>query len=225
MTSPGPSGAEQCLTLDGVSWASYVSISDSLPERPGLRLIYCDGRLTFLTASRQRAWFAERLGDLVAAVANTFEIPWETAGSATFRLGDKNAGAEGDRTYYFGTHAERMLGPIDIDLNTQPPPDLAIEVEILHLADDALAVWGRLGVPEVWPFDPDEWSFGVWVRREDGTYSRAARGLFLPMLEEADVIAQMRLAAEVGSTRWFSQLADWGLDTLVPKLEKPAADG
>ncbi len=66
----------------------------------------------------------------------------------------RNGGVEGDKTFYFGEHARTMKGPKDIDLDVQPPPDLAIEVEVTHSADDAVIGWGRLGVPEVWRFDP-----------------------------------------------------------------------
>ena len=41
-----------------------------------------------------------------------------------------NAGLEGDRTFYLGDNAELMRGHQDIDLDVQPAPDLAIEVEV-----------------------------------------------------------------------------------------------
>ncbi len=96
----------------------------------------------------------ERLGHLVVALADGLE---DVLGRRRFRdipTAAKKGGVEGDKTFYFGEHAEKMKGPQDIDLDVQPPPDLAIEVEVSHSADDAVIVWGRLGVPEVWRFDP-----------------------------------------------------------------------
>ncbi len=110
-----------------------------------------------------------------------------------------------------------MRGPKNIDLTNQPPPDLAIEVEVTHIADAAMKVWGRLGVPEIWRFEPDEWTFGFWLRQEDGTYVECPRGLAFPSLEAADVLSQMRLVEEMGSARWFRQLPRWVRDTLLPR--------
>ena len=78
-----------------------------------------------------------------------------------FDAKNMDAGLEGDKTFYFGEHAVLMRGPVDIDLDVQPPPDLAIEVEVSHSADAALVAWGRLGVPEVWRFQPKSSQFSI----------------------------------------------------------------
>ena len=62
-----------------------MKISDALDDQPGLRMIYCDGRLVFVGKSRRHDWFAERLGELVKAIAHGLGIPWEDAGQATYR--------------------------------------------------------------------------------------------------------------------------------------------
>jgi Uma2 family endonuclease len=208
---------EQSLTLDRIGWNQYQTIADALPDRGDLRIIYIDGRLTLVTTSRRHDWFAERLGDLVEAIANGLDIPWDDAGTATFRREDAGAGVEGDKTFYFGPNAERMQGPQDIDLSTQPPPDLAIEVEVSHSADQSLMVWGRLGVPEVWRFDPGRERLSFWRRRADGGYEAVDRSLVLPSVEPADILGQIRLVAELGNLRWHGQLADWVRDVLVPR--------
>ncbi|HEX8203855.1 MAG TPA: Uma2 family endonuclease, partial [Isosphaeraceae bacterium] len=176
-----------------------------------------DGRLTFLGTSRRHDWLAERLGELIKAVAHGCGILWEDAGQATFRREDQGAGVEGDKTYYFGLNAERMLGPLNIDLTTQPPPDLAIEVEVTHPADEAMRAWGRIGVPEVWRFDAEAGTLTFWLRRADGTYAAIPRGAGLPVLEPADVLGQLRLAEQLGFSRWHAQLNAWVRDVLVPR--------
>ena len=144
--------SEQRFILGAIDWGSYVTISDALEEHLGIRLIYCDERLTLVAKSRKHDWHAERLGELAKAMARASRIPWEDAGTATFRRESLNAGLEGDKTFYLGEHAVQMRGSHDIDLTVQSPPDLAIEVRVAHSADTALVAWGRLGVPEVWRF-------------------------------------------------------------------------
>jgi Uma2 family endonuclease len=211
---------DQRIVIPDLSWEGYVADNDAIVERPSIRMFYCDGRLTLLTESRKHGWYAECLGDLVKELARGLKLVIEHAGSATFRRRAKKGGVEGDKTYYFGEHAVRMKGPQDIDLNVQPPPDLAIEVEVPHSADDAVITWGRLGVAEVWRFDPIAMECSFWTRRSDGTYDRIERSLAFPMLTPDDVIEQMGLAAELGSGEWYSRLGGWVRKVIVPRKRK-----
>ncbi len=114
---------EQRFVMGRVSWDAYLKINEALDDQPGLRMIYCDGRLVFVGKSRRHDWFAERFGELVKALAHGLGIPWEDAGQATYRRETMDAGLDGDKTFYFADHAVLMRGPLDIDLAAQPPPD------------------------------------------------------------------------------------------------------
>ena len=76
---------EQSFVMGRISWDAYVKISDALEEQRGLRMIYCDERLDFVGKSRRHDWFAERLANLVVALARGLGVPWEDAGGATYR--------------------------------------------------------------------------------------------------------------------------------------------
>jgi Uma2 family endonuclease len=189
-----------------VSWEGYLAINNAVVNPRGLRMIYCDGRLTLVATSRKRDWYAERLAELVKVLAEQLGVPWEDAGGATYRREEMNSGVEGDKTFYFGEHAELMKGSQDIDLDVQPPPDLAIEVEATDPEDSALVVWGRLGVPEVWRFDPIADKLGFWMRQSDGSYSQSNRSAAFPMLTPDDILGQMQLADQMGAGRWNAGL-------------------
>jgi len=211
--------AEQRLDLPGIGWDRYITISDALPERRGVRLFYLDGSLTFLTLSRRHDWFVDQLDMILKEVALACDVAFDIAGSATLRREDREAGLEGDRTYYFGANAALMGGPIDIDLTTQPPPDLAIEVEVSHPADKAMRIYARLGVPEVWRVDARRGTVGFWTLADDGGYRPASRSRGLPMLGPEDVLAQLHLADEIKQyNRWHAQLTRWVRDVIVPRV-------
>ena len=211
---------EQSLILYGVEWDQYVTFNDAFPERRGLRMIYIDGSLTLLTLSRRLDWFADYLDSIIKAAALGCGIEMEIAGSATFRIEGEKVGVEGDRTYYFGHNAEIMSGPIDIDLTTQPPPDLAIEVEVTHAAKKAIATYARLKVPEVWRFDARRRTLAFLVLGEDGSYRPSPRSRNLPLLTPEDALAQLKLAEEINSfSRWSAQLNEWVRLTLLPRAE------
>jgi Uma2 family endonuclease len=212
-------GKDQWLVLRRVSWNAYVGVSEALGEQRGLRLIYADGRLELLTKSRRHQWFAECLGQFIAVVSSVCRIPWEAAGETTFRLKDLDVGLEGDRTYYLGANALLMRGPKNVELPVDPPPDLAIEVEVSHSADAAVIVYGRLGVPEVWRFDAEAWAFGIWARNPDRTYSPSVRSTGLPLVTAEDVLEQMRRADALGMAEWYEQLREWVHATLLPRSQ------
>ncbi len=211
-------GPDQVLEMFQITWDQYTTISDALVDRHQPRMIYLDGRLTLLATARPHVWYAERLGDLVILTANALQIEWEVAGQTTFRRADRNAGLEGDKTYYFREHAEIMKGPREIDLYTQPPPDLAIEVEVNHPADLAVSAWGRLGVPEIWRCDANRGNPSFWKRQPDGSYTSIERSLAFPVLSADDVGEQIALARSLGSSAWYIQFPGWARDVLAPRL-------
>lgn len=208
---------DQWFVIPDLSWEKYLTVSDAIVERPGLRMIYNEGRLTLLTESRKHGWYSRSLYRFVMALAVGLRMECEFSGSATYRKQAKDGGVEGDETFYFGEHARLMQGPKDVDLASQPPPDLAVEVEVSHSADDAVIVWGRLGVPEVWRFDPVARECSFWKRRRNGPYARIKQSLAFPLLTPTDVLEQIRLAEEQGAVEWYEQLDNWIRTVIVPR--------
>jgi Uma2 family endonuclease len=210
-------GHEQSLVLPAVTWRQYETLLQAFPEQAGLRIYFLDGRLTLLSPSYRHDLFAEYCADIVKAVARGLGVVLEQAGQTTYRREENAGGVEGDKPFYLGEHAERMIGATEIDLTTQPPPDLVIEVEFTHSAGDAVAVWGRLGVPEVWRLDVKRWALTFGVRQPDGTYAPAPRSAGLAPLEPNDVLEQLRLAEQLGFSRWSAQLDGWVRGVILPR--------
>lgn len=213
-----PAEIEPKIVMDRISYAQYEAMNDAISERHDPRMIYAGGRLTLLSPSRLHDWYAGLIDYLIAAVATASEVAWDIAGQATYRRPDREAGVEGDRAYYFGVNAEQMKGPQNIDLSTQPPPDLVVEVEHTHSADDAMVAWGRIGARELWRYDVGRQSISSWSRIEDGSYRPIAQSLFLPIVRPEDVNAQLYLAESLGLGPWYAQLGDWVRQTLLPRL-------
>ena len=44
-----------------------------------------------------------------------------------------------------------------VDLRSDPPPDIVVEVDITHTDIDKNRLYASLGVPEFWRFDGDVW--------------------------------------------------------------------
>ncbi len=54
------------------------------------------------------------------------------------------------------TNQAKVLGK-RINLTEDPPPDLVVEVDITHTDINKLALYARLGVPELWRFNGQIW--------------------------------------------------------------------
>jgi hypothetical protein len=109
------------------------------------------------------------------------------------------------------------------DFDVDPPPDLAIEVEATRSADDAIAAWGWLCVPEVWRFDAATSICTFWNRSEGGTYQQVDRSMFLPMLGPSDVVDQLNRAKELGSSKWYVKLEELVRDVIRSGLAGDAS--
>jgi hypothetical protein len=95
--APPPEPSDQLIVLRRLSWDLYAKMNDQLGEGRNPRLIFCDGTLTIVVTSRRHDWFAERLGQLVVALAEAMKMLREDAGQATFGRREMNAGLEGDK--------------------------------------------------------------------------------------------------------------------------------
>ncbi len=210
---------DQVFTIGNVEWEQYVVINDTLAEKAGLRMIYLDGSLTLVSPTRRHDWYADLIDKIITAVVIGCGIRWEIAGSATLREEAAKAGVEADRTYYFGDHAALMGGPVEIDLATQPPPDLAIEIEYTNPATKAMAIYDRLGVPEIWRYQVKKGTLTFLHRRPEGGYEPAPNGKFLSMMAPDDLLGQIRLAEQLASsTDWHAQLPAWVHDVILPRM-------
>ena len=212
--------AEQRFVIGRIDWDAYVTICDALDEQNGVRLIYNDGKLIFMGKSHRHEWLSDCLGYLVIGIATHSRIPCEPAAEATFRRREKAAGLEGDRTFHFGANAERMRGGDDYDFSADPPPDLAIEVEVSHSAAAAVEAWGRMGVPEIWRFHAATRTCSMWRLRDDGSYEQTDQSMLLPALRPDDVTELIEQVRSLGTVAWLAELPGWVDRVIRPRLER-----
>jgi Uma2 family endonuclease len=201
--------------LQEVSWKVYRALR-AREINDHTRMTYLDGTLILMSPQ----WIHERgeryLDFLVPHVALASGIPCDTAGGTTLWLEDgrkrkrKGLGKEPDGSFYFGDNVERMMDRDDIDLQVDPPPDLAIEIDNKADSELALPIYARLGVPEVWRYHARRGT--LWFGRlADGAYESIDRSLGLPILTPALVLEVLahRKAARMSLTQWMTFLPGW----------------
>ena len=204
MATAVESPAERFLFYD-VGWNGYLTISGLIGDRP-IRSSYAGGTLEIMSPSFRHERFGGALARLVDFVTTMLDIPTVPGGSTTFRREDLDRGLEPDACYYF-ENAARLTDLDRIDLSIDPPPDLAIEVEVSRTVINRLKIYAALGVPEVWRFDGES----LMVLRLDppGAYAPSPTSGVLPFLPIAEVGHLLVDSRTSNATRWNRAVLRW----------------
>ncbi len=142
----------QSLLLHDVSWSEFEAILAELEEQRSIRIAYDNGWLELMTPLPEHEYFKETISDAVKDIAEELNLDYESHGSTTWRQRAKQAGLEADNCFYFQNEA-RIRGKLDIDLDHDPPPDLALEIDMTSKSLERFPIYARLGVPELWCYD------------------------------------------------------------------------
>ena len=159
------------LTLGGATWEVYVALADA-PDNADLKFTF-DGPAGLLEIEMPNGSVHETAAELLAALVSAFllhrDVEFRPTGTTTLRRRPgRGHGLRADKTYYIRTF-EAVRGKPTISLQDgDPPPDLAIEVDVTSPGVDKLPIYAALGVPEVWVWD----DAAITVRRltDGGTY-------------------------------------------------------
>lgn len=139
--------------LDGISWQTYEQILRDLGERQ-IRVTYDSGNLEMMAPLASHEDWKSRYGRLIEVMCEERDLDIQPLGSTTFRREDLDKGLEPDECYYV-QHADaiRARRGDEIDLTVDPPPDLAIEIDITRASIPKQPIYAALGIPELWRFD------------------------------------------------------------------------
>jgi len=208
---------DQCVVLWNIGWKGYATLLKVRGERSVPRMVYLDGKLSLMSPSFTHEYLKERLGILITEVVVGLVIPCIHSGSTTFRRRAKQGGLEGDQTYYLA-NLGRIRGKKKISLKVDPPPDLAIEVVASHDADDAVEVYRRFRVPEVWICDENELT--ILVLQQNGRYVPAERGQAFNFLTASEIHSWISRSDYDSNTAWIIELRRWIAEVLAPRYQE-----
>lgn len=168
----------QRVLLQDVSWEEFTAILQELSDRGSIHVAYFDGLLEIMSPSPEHEYFKETVGDAIKDIAEMLECDYESYGSTTWRRQAKQAGLEPDNCFYFQNEA-RVRGKLQFDLNQDPPPDLALEIDVTSQSLARFPIYARLGVPEIWCYDAN--SLKIY-HLQNGQYVEVSRSQIFPQL-------------------------------------------
>ena len=200
---------ERLVILRGISWETYNRIFAEHCEKSGTRFTYDEGVLEIMVLSSRHEEPNRTLALLVEVLAEEMSIDLRRLGSTTFRRRDLQKGLDADSCFYI-QNAEAVHGKDEVDLASDPPPDLIIELDITSESLDRFPIFAAVGVPELWHSDGDSVAL---LRLEGGAYRNTSRSLAFPRLTGEIATRVLTESRELPSTAWLRRVREWARST------------
>ncbi len=196
---------EERFLLHGIPWETYLELRE-LPENEHIHMTYQGGMLEMMAPSRSHAQYASLISRLIDAWTEEMGIDIQSCRDMTCRREDLQHGFEPDNCYYVANE-NAMRQKKELDFTIDPPPDLAVEIDLGGGGLKKLAVYAAFRVPEVWWFDGH--TLLVFAFAGQGHYEQQPASVSFPDLPAAEiqrVLAKLGTASETALVRSFR---DW----------------
>jgi Uma2 family endonuclease len=179
-----PPGAS--LVVHDFEWDEYERLLEALVDGRHVHVTYDCGRLDILSASSPHEAYGWFINLLVCAFCEAKNLKVRGLGGTTWHKKLLKKGLEADECYYIQS-VDLIRGRTNITLELDPPPDLAVEVDITNSSERKMSVYSALSIPEVWRYDGETLRL---YALSDGKYvdiqeSHALPGLTVSMLIHA----------------------------------------
>jgi len=219
--SPGTRhDASRRIALRGVDWADYQAVRNALGDR-SVRMTYDRGVLEIMTPLPIHERYKVLIGRMIDMMTFDLRVRVVGVGSATFQREDLEKGLEPDQCYYFKS-AERVADWARIDLSVDPPPDLAVEIDIAGDSRRRLGIYAALGGPEIWRFDGER--LDVLSLHKRGDYQSVSNSEYFPFLPMEEVARFLRQYALGDDTAWAAAFQDWFRESVLPQAREHRND-
>ena len=186
-----PAGAT--LRLSDVSWDEYEELLAQMGNRPGYRVSYDRGRLEIMSPRSDHEQPKDFILRLAQVYSEEADMTLETFGSTTYRRRSKLKGAEPDTSFYVQS-ATRIIGRQILDLETDPPPDVVVEIDTTNESAGKFPIYAALGVSEIWLYDGNKMLF---YQLTGQTYAEVSYSLAFPLLP-AEVLTEFLERSKTG---------------------------
>lgn len=200
-----PVRGDQRVVFHDVPWQAYVSLLNARGEG-SIRLTYHRGVLEIMTLSWLHERLSEILGGFVKVIAREYGLEVGSAGSMTLHAQTLLCGAEADKAYYLGNE-EIVRERDEYDPAVDPPPDMAIEVDLSSSSSRRILVYAELGIPEIWQYDGRRLAFRHLG--DDGQYHAMEHSLAFPGLSSTGLEIFIQRRGSIGELALEDELRQW----------------
>ncbi|MEZ2235036.1 Uma2 family endonuclease [Microcoleus sp.] len=202
--NPSAEKTTQLVVLSNISWQTYKSLLAEAGDKRSSRFSYSQGVLEIIMPSDLHETINCLLKRIVTALTEELDLKIKGFGSTTLNREDLKQGAEPDSCFYI-QNVDRILGK-RLDISTDPPPDLVIEVDITSPSSNRFVVYTQLGIPEVWRYRSQTVQIYQLQNRE---YISCDRSPTFPILSVAMLNQLLQMAETQDDNAIIRALRQW----------------
>jgi Uma2 family endonuclease len=169
------------------------------------RLLYDQGWLEITMPSELHEIINRILDRIITALTEELTLKVKAYGSTTLDRADLEKGIEPDSCYYI-QNADQIQAR-RLNLQTDPPPDLAVEVDITSSSQRRFGLYEQLQIPEVWRYT--EHHGVMFYRLQAGTYRECEYSPTFPMLSAMKLGEFLALAEAEDDNTVIRALRRW----------------
>jgi Uma2 family endonuclease len=194
----------QRIILTDVNWSKFEDILQELGKKRSSKVAYFQNQLEIRMPLPEHEFDKEIIGDMVKILLEELEVDRECYGSTTFKRQDMEAGIEPDNCFYIQNY-RLMIGKRRVDLTVDPPPDLAIEVDVT--SQTQLSAYEALGVTELWLFSQGHLRINVL---QGGEYVESSFSPIFPDFPIIEGVSQfVEMSLKQGSSAALRAFRKW----------------
>jgi Uma2 family endonuclease len=199
------------VLLQDVSWLELEQILEELGEHRAARISYSSGVLEIMTPLPEHEDDKVIISDFVKILLEELGQEFRNLGSTTFKHEQMDQAVEPDECFYI-QHEAAIRGKKRIDLTVDPPPDLAIEIDIT--ARTRFNNYEKLRVPELWRYNGTV--LEIYVLKQ-GKYVLSDQSLQFPQFAVQQSIPKYLEQSKVqGRTVAMKAFRRWVMQQLSP---------
>lgn len=192
------------VVLQGITWKAYKTLCDGVTDER-VRMTYDRGKLEIMVVSTEHERLKTLLHLLITALAAGLRKLIGGFGSFTHQREDLARALEPDLCFYL-RNLKKVRGKKLIDLMVDPPPDLAVEIEISRRVLDRLGLLAALGIPEVWRFDGK--AIKVLVL-QGNVYEESPTSLAFPGIDVKKLVPFLMIADSADDNAMMDKVRAW----------------
>ena len=193
------------IVLYDVSWDTYEKLLEAFAEHPKLRINYYQGTLELMTPLPEHETYAWTFGRLITVLTEEMGLEIRGLKSTTWRSQPKAAGKEADECFYIQNEA-KVRNKLNIDLKNDPPPDLAIEIDLSNSSVDKMAIYAELKVPEVWRYTEGKLIINLL---EGSGYIESETSLAFGLFPVKELTQFIQLDSQKGENARMREFREW----------------
>ena len=195
----------ESLFYRNISWSDYKQLTDELTEWPGKRVTFDGGCLEIMSPLAKHEQYKELISRIVGITSDVMEVDAEHLGSTTFTENWLDKGTEPDSCFYIA-NAAAIIGKRRIDLNVDPPPDIAAEVDITSPSIRKLPIYEAMRVPEVWLYN--EKTLRIFLLNKSG-YTLSTHSASFPILSSDALTKTLEDSKTLGQSATLRIFKKW----------------